>query len=119
MDETDSTIKNAVFRQVMWDQIMIKSAENFCKAANQFSPSITKLFQKSDVIHSEPCDIEVAPVIPRTLKIHNLTRCPPTAAGETQIDFFFLTNSKEPCFTQTYAMKERCRHVDHDFDSLV
>ena len=92
MDGIDSTIKNAVFRQVMSDQIMIKSAENFCKAANQFSPSVTKLFQKSDVIHSEPSDIEVAPIIPRTPKIHNLTRCPPTAAGETQIDFFFLTN---------------------------
>ena len=119
MDGIDSTIKNVVFRQVMSDQIMIKSAENFCKAANQFSPSITKLFQKSNVIHSEPSDIEVAPIIPRTPKIHNLTRCPPTAAGETQIDFFFLTNSKEPCFTQKYATKERCGHVDHDFDSLV
>ena len=45
-------------------QIIINSAENFCKAANQFFTSITSLFQKSDVIPSEPSDIERAPIIP-------------------------------------------------------
>ena len=45
-------------------QIIINSAENFCKAANQFFTSITRLFQKSDVIPSEPSDIERAPIIP-------------------------------------------------------
>ena len=32
---------------------------------------------------------------------------------------FFLSNSKEPCFTQKYVTNKRYRHVDHDYDSLT
>ena len=99
MNGTDSAIKNIVFLQVKSGQI------------------ITTLFPKSDVILSEPSDIEEAPTTTGTLKIHKFRRYPPTATGETQINFFFLSNSKEPCCTQKYATKKRCGHVDHDFDS--
>ena len=71
------------------------------------------------MIFSEPSDIEEVPVIPGALKIHKYTQCPPTATGETQINFSFLSNSKEPSFTQKYATQKRCRHADHDFDSLA
>ena len=37
----------------------------------------------------------------------------------SKIDFFFLSNSKEPCFTQIYTTKKHCGHVDGDFDSLA
>ena len=114
-----STIKNVVFCQVKLGQIIINSAEDFCKAANQFCPSITTMFQKSDVILSEPSDIEEATIITGTLKIYKFTRFPLTATGETQINFSFRSNSKEPCCTQKYPTKKRCRHVDHDFDSLA
>ena len=99
MDGMGGTIKNVVFCQVKSDQIIINSAKDFCKTVNQFCPSITTLFQKSDVILSEPSDIEEAPIITGTLKIHKFTRCFPTATGETQINFSFLLNSKEPCCT--------------------
>ena len=69
MDSIGDTLKNVAFRQVMPGKIIINSAEEFCKAANQFCPSITTLFQKADVISSEPNDIEKAPIIPETLKI--------------------------------------------------
>ena len=118
MDGIGGTLNN-VFRQIKSGQIVINSAEDFSKAANQFCPSITTLFQKSDMILSEPSDIEEAPVIPGTLKIYKFTRCSPTATGETQIKIFFLSNSKESCCTQKYATKKRCGHVDHDFDTLV
>ena len=72
----------------------------FGKTASQFCPSITTLFEKSGVIRSEPSDIEEAPIIPGTLKIHNFTRCPFTATGETEINVFFLSNCKEPCCNQ-------------------
>ena len=98
-------------------QIVINSAEDFCKAANQFCPSITTLFQKSDVILGEPSDIEQAPIITGTLKIRKFTRRPPTATGEIQINFSFLSNSKESCCTEKYTTKKRCRLADHDFDS--
>ena len=85
---------------------MINSAEDFCKAVNQFCPSVATLFQKSDVIISEPSDIEEAPIITGTLKIHKFIRCPPTATGEAQINFSFLSNNKRPCCTQKYTTKE-------------
>ena len=119
MDEIGGRIKNVVFHQVKSSQIIINTTEDFCEAANQSCPSITTLFQKSDVIVNEPSDIEDAPIIPGRLKIHKFTRCPLTATGETQINFYFLSNSKELCFTQKYFTKKRCSHVDHDSDSLA
>ena len=119
MDGIGGTIKNVVFRHVKSGRIIVNSAKEFSEAANQFCPSITTLFQRSDAILSEPIDIEEAPIIPGTLKIHNLKRSNQTATGEVKIDFFFLSNSKEPCFTQIYATKKQCGHVDRDFDSLA
>ena len=63
MDRIGGTIKNFVFRQVKSGQIIINSAEDFCKAAKQFCPSTTTLLQKSGVILREPSDIEEAPTI--------------------------------------------------------
>ena len=91
----------------------------FCKAANRFCLSITKFFQKSDVILSELSDIEEAPIILRILKIHKLTRCPPTATRGTKLNFFLLSYSKEPCCVQKYVTKKRYGHVDYVFDSLT
>ena len=73
MDGIGAAIKNVVFRQVKSGQIIINLAEDFCKAANQFYPSITTLFQKLDVILSEPSDIEEATIITGTIKIHKFT----------------------------------------------
>ena len=106
MDGISGIIKNVVSCQVKSGQIIINSAEDFCKAANQLSPSITTLFQKSDMILSEPSGIEEAPIIPGTLKIHKFTQFPPTTTGETQINFFFLSSNKEPCFTKSSPPKK-------------
>ena len=76
-------------------------------AANRFCSSITTLFKKTDVILSEPSDIEEAPIITGTLKIHKFTGCPPTATGDTQINFLFLSNSKGPCCTEKCTTKRR------------
>ena len=103
----------------MSGKIIINSAEEFCKAANQFCPSITTLFQKADVIPSEPDDIEKAPIIPATLKIHMLKRSVTPTIVETIIKLYFLSNGKEPCCVQKYATRKKCGHIDHDFDSLA
>ena len=51
-----------------------------------------------------------------SFKNEKFTRCLPSATGETQINFYFQLNSEEPCCTQKYTTKNRCRHVDHDFN---
>ena len=94
-------IKNIVFRRLKLGHTIINSTEDSSKAANQFIPSITTLFQKRDVILNEPYDVEEALIIP----------------GFSI--FFFLLNSKEPCCTRKYASKKNCGHVDYDFDSLT
>lgn len=45
IDGAGGTIKNLVFRRLKLRQTIINLAEDFCKAANQFIPSITMLFQ--------------------------------------------------------------------------
>ena len=119
MDGKGNVVKNVVFRQVKSGQIIINSAEDFCEAGNQLCRWVTMLFQKSDVILSEPSDFEKAPIIKGTLKIHKFTPCLPRATGETQINFSFLSNSKELCCTQRYTTKKRCSHVDQDFNSFA
>ena len=64
MDGIGGTIKNVVFRHVKSERIIVNSAKEFSEAANQFCLSITTLFQRSDVILSEPKDVEEAPIIP-------------------------------------------------------
>ena len=77
MEKEGGTIKNVVFREIKSGQVTINSAEVFCKAANQFCPSITTLFQNSDVILHEPSDIEETSIILGTLKIHKFTHALP------------------------------------------
>ena len=84
----------------------------FCKAANQFCPSITTLFQKSDVILSKPSDTEEAPIISGTLKIHKFTRCPPTTTGEFQINFSPYRITKNLVVPKSTPPKKRCGHED-------
>ena len=119
MDGIGGTVKNVVFRHVKSGQVIINSAEDFCHAANQSCPSITTLFQPSDSILSEPSDIESAPVIPSTLKIHKLVRETNSKNGGSKINFFFLSNDDEPCHSKTYSKKIGCGHIDRDFDSLA
>lgn len=110
------TIKIEVLRQGKSSQIIINTTEDSCKAANKFCWSITTLFQKSDVILSEASDTEEAP---GTLKIQKFRKCLPNGTGETQVNFLFLSNSKEPRWIQKYVTIKRRGHVDHDFGSRV
>ena len=117
MDGIGSTIKNVVFRNVKSGRIIVNSEKEFSEATNQFCPSITTLFQRSDAILSEPIDIEEAPII--NFKDSQLKAIKSNRNWGSKIDFFFLSNIKQPCFTQIYTSKKQCRHVDRDFDSLA
>ena len=111
MDGIGGTVKNVVYRQVKSGNVTINSVEKFFDAVNRFVPTITTLSQKEDHGLAEPDDINQAPSIPVTLKILKFVR---TIASDcaTMFAFYFLSNGKEPCFTQTYSkFNKTCGHV--------
>ena len=117
MDDIGGTIKNVVFSQVKSGRVIINSAEEFSVAANKFVPSIATLFQKEKDLLCEPDHINQLPSIAATLQIHKFVR-PSTAEGGTIIDFYFLSNGKEPCHTQSY-LERKCGHVEREYKSLA
>ena len=86
-------------------------------AANKFVPSIATPFQKERDLLSKPNDINQSPSIPATLQIHKFVRLS-TAEDDTIIDFYFLSNGKEPCHTQSYS-ERKCGHVEREYESLA
>ena len=52
-----------------------------------------------------------------TLPIHKFVR-PSTAEGGAIIDFYFLSNGKEPFHIQSYS-ERKCGHVERKYESLV
>ena len=82
-------------------------------------PSITSLYQEESDVITEPDDIKNAPAIPSTLQIHKLVRKSKHNGG-AEIQFFFLANSKETCFTQQYLSKNlKCGHAEREFETLA
>ena len=68
------TIKNRVYRDVMSNKCVIKSAEEFSNYANKVVNGITSLYLPEADLLTEPDDIEKAPKIPETLSINMLGR---------------------------------------------
>ena len=113
MDGIEGTIKNVIFRQVKFGRVIINPAEEFGVAANKFVPSIATLFQKEKALLWESDDINQPSSIPATLQIHKFVWSS-TAEGGTIIDFYFLTNGKEPCYTLSYS-----GHLEREYESLA
>ena len=86
-------------------------------AANKFVPSIETLFHKEKDLLRQPDDINQSPSIPPTLQIHKFVRSS-TAEGGTVIDFYFFSNGKEPCHTQSYS-ESKCGHVERKYEFLA
>ena len=112
-----ATIKNVVFRQVKYGRVIINSFQEFSVAAIKFVPLVATLFQKQKDLLCQPDDINQTPSIPATLQIHKFVRST-TVEGGTIIDFYFLSNGKEPCHTQSYSEK-KCGHVERKYESLA
>ena len=55
--------------------------------------------------------------IPATLQLHKSVQSS-SAEGGTIIDFYFLSNWKEPCHTQSYSEK-RSGHLEREYESLA
>ena len=95
MDGIEGTVKKVVYRQVKSGNVTINSAERFFDAANRFVPTITTLFHNEEDVLAEPDDINQAPSIPTTLKIHKFVR-KIASDGATLFAFYSLSNGKEP-----------------------
>ena len=108
MDVIGVIIKSGVFRQVKSGKVIINSSEEFSVAANKLVLSIETLFQKEKDLLCEPDDINQSPSI--TVTLHEFVRSS-TPEGGTIIDFYFLSNGKEPCHTQSYS-ERKCGHVE-------
>ena len=74
MDGVGGTIKNRVYRDVMSNKCLIKSAEEFSNHANKVVNGITSLYLPESDLLAEPDNIEEAPKIPETLSVHMLGR---------------------------------------------
>ena len=98
-------------------RVIVNSAEEFSVAANKFVPSIATPFQKEKDWLCQPDDINQSPSIPATLQIHKFFRSS-TDEDSTVIDFYFLSNGKEPCHTQSY-LEKKCGHVESEYESLA
>lgn len=111
MDGIGGTIKN-----VKSGKVVVNSAKEFCDAANRLVPSITSLFQ-TDLL-KEPEDINKAPKIPDTLKIHKWSR--EVVNGGCELKFFYLSNDKEPFKIQQYSDNRmlECGHEEKEYESL-
>ena len=83
-------------------------------AANIFVPSLPTLFHKEKDLLCHPDDINQSLSIPATLQIHKFVRSS-TAEGGTIIDFYLLSNGKEPCHTQSYS-ERKCGHVERKYE---
>ena len=58
----------------------------------------------------EPKDVNEAPKIPKTLKIHKLCRI--LNKGENpRFNFFYLGSDTDPFYSQIYRVKSECEHV--------
>ena len=116
MDGIDGTIKNVVYQKVKTGKVIVNSAEELHEATNKFIPSVKSLFQTE--LLKEPADIESAPKIPDTLKIHKWSRNT-SVSGECEISFFYLSNDQAPFTKQTYQTRLRCDHEEKYFESLA
>ena len=98
-------------------RVIINSAQEFSVAANKFVSSTVTLFQKKKDLLCEPDDINQSPSIPTTLQINKFLGSS-TAEGGTITDFYFLSNRKETCHTQSY-LERKCGHVERECESLA
>ena len=112
MDGVGGTIKNRVYRDVMSNKCLIKSAEEFSNHANKVVNGITSLYLPESDLLAEPDNIEEAPKIPETLSVHMLVRNF-NEDSVCSINFFNLATDVEPFFTQFYIKDgdpEVCGH---------
>ena len=117
MDGIGGTIKNKVYRDVMFNKCLIKNAKDFAEYANKTNSGITSIYMLIYELLTEPDNMENSPKTLETLPIHKVTR----SFNEDNIrfiDFFRVANDDDPFFTQFYRKDddpEACGHENVPF----
>ena len=96
---------------------VISSIQTFCNAANQFVPSIATLFCKMKLSFANPKTSKRQLLYQRLRKSTSFVDLCYLIVSQKLI--LFLSNAKEPCYTQKYSNKKGCGPVDCDFDTLA
>ena len=112
MDGIGGAVKNAVFRKVLSGAVKISSPKEFAEYVNHVS-EVHSLYLPTDEIPPEPEEVANATAIPDTLKTHGIVRGL-SKHGVPYLKFFFLSNDKEPHYTQWYGSE--CGHADNSVD---
>ena len=100
MDGIGGAVKNAVFSKVLSGAVKISSPKEFAEYVNHVS-EVHSLYLPTDEIPPEPEEVANATAIPNTLKTHGIVRG--LSNGVPYLKFFFLSNDKEPHYTQWYG----------------
>ena len=110
MDGVGGTIKNAVYRDAKSGKVTINSAKEFAEYVNKTITGISSLYMPITQVIKEPKDINEAPKIPKTLKIH--IPCRVLNEGENpRFNFFYLGSDTDPFYSQIYRVKSECEHI--------
>ena len=107
MDGNGGAVKNAVFRKVLSRAVTISSPKEFAEYVNHVS-EVHSLYLPTDQIPPEPEEVANTTAIPDTLKTHGIVRGL-SKHGVPCLKFFFLSNDKEPHYTQWYGSE--CGHA--------
>ena len=108
MDRIEGAVKNAVFRKVLSGEVKVSNPKEFVEYVNHIS-EVHSLHLPTDEIPPEPEEVANSTAMPDTLKTHGIV-CGLSKHGILYLKFFFLSNDKEPHYTQWY--KPECGHVD-------
>ena len=116
MDGVGGTIKKQVYRDVMSNKCVIKSAEEFSNHAKVVNGMTSFYLPEADYL-TKPDDTEEAPKITE-MSIHMLVRNF-NKDSICLIQFFNLTADLEPYFTQFYRMDGEPEHCCHELLPLL
>ena len=105
MDGVGGTIKNKIFKEVKSGRLIIRTPEEFAVAAQTLVPSITTIYLPISEMLKEPVDIENAPKIPETLKVHKVQRS--FDRNSVPVLKFSKLSNEIPFFSQYYSRETR------------
>ena len=80
---------------------MINGANDFAENANKIINGISSLYLAKNEIMADPQDIETAPKIPRTLKVHKVLRTY-NEDNVCKMEFYELADETDPFHIQWY-----------------
>ena len=112
MDGIGGTLKNAVYRDVKSGKAIFNDAKKFAEYVDKTIKGISSLYMSSDDVIVELEEIETAPKITETLKIHKFVHSM-EKENDPSFHFYYLASDNDPFHVQSYlspSLRE-CKHM--------